>query len=148
MEKLEEEEELRIQSGMYAVPKMEMDETMKEIRELAQQIRSRKAIIRQEANVKKQCTKPVMPRTTPARARERSVGRLKDELENLGVDMSETENVRTNYIIFIIFLLKCLTYKFAICNYVLNSGKLHQNSRKSTFIKQTVVEKSSLQSVG
>lgn len=90
---MEQEEELRIQSGMYAIPKMEMDETMKEIRELAQQIRNRKAIIRQESNVKKQCSKPVIPRTTTARARERSVGKLREEFENLGVDMSETDNV-------------------------------------------------------
>ncbi|KAE8745997.1 hypothetical protein FOCC_FOCC007255 [Frankliniella occidentalis] len=91
LEKLEQEEELRIQSGLYAIPKMEMDETMKEIRELARQIRDRKSIIRQESQVKKQSTKPVTPRTTTARARERSVGRLREEFENLGVDMSETD---------------------------------------------------------
>lgn len=83
---------------MYAIPKIEMDETMKEIKELAQQIRVRKAILRQESHVKKQSTKPVTPRTTTARARERSVGRLREEFENLGVDMTETEEVSYQYL--------------------------------------------------
>lgn len=36
---LEKEEELRIAGGMYAVPKIELDETMREIKDLARQIR-------------------------------------------------------------------------------------------------------------
>lgn len=77
------------------MPKLEMDETMREIRELAQQIRDKKKIMKQDARLVKQSNKPVVPRNTPARERERSVGRLRKHMEELGVDMSETENVST-----------------------------------------------------
>lgn len=93
LERLEKEEELRIESGMYAVPKYELDETMKEIKELAMKIRDRKAVMKQLSSTNKNSTKPVTPRSFPARVRERSVGKLRDEFENLGVDMSGTEDV-------------------------------------------------------
>ncbi|XP_048489366.1 nucleolar GTP-binding protein 1 [Plutella xylostella] len=89
---LEKDEELREEAGMYAVPKIELDETMKEIRELARQIRNKKAVLKDESRLTKQSTKPVMPRTTRARGRERSTTRLRDEMEKLGVDMSETKD--------------------------------------------------------
>lgn len=88
---LEKEEELRIAGGMYAVPKIELDETMREIRDLARQIRNKKAILKDESRLVKQSTKPVMPRTSRARARDRSTTKLRDEMEKLGVDMSGTE---------------------------------------------------------
>ncbi|CAH0717016.1 unnamed protein product, partial [Brenthis ino] len=88
---LEKEEELREQGGMYAVPKIELDETMKEIRELARQIRNKKAVLKDESRLVKQSTKPVMPRTSRARDRDRSTTKLRDEMEKLGVDMSETK---------------------------------------------------------
>ncbi|CAG9133644.1 unnamed protein product [Plutella xylostella] len=89
---LEKDEELREEAGMYAVPKIELDETMKEIRELARQIRNKKAVLKDESRLTKQSTKPVMPRNTRARGRERSTTRLRDEMEKLGVDMSETKD--------------------------------------------------------
>lgn len=88
---LEKEEELRMAGGMYAVPKIELDETMREIRELARQIRNKKAVLKDESRLVKQSTKPVMPRTSRARARDRSTTKLRDEMEKLGVDMSGTE---------------------------------------------------------
>ncbi|XP_075988186.1 nucleolar GTP-binding protein 1 [Anticarsia gemmatalis] len=88
---LEKEEELREAGGMYAVPKIELDDTMKEIKELARQIRNKKAILKDESRLVKQSTKPVMPRTSRARARDRSTGKLREEMEKLGVDMSETK---------------------------------------------------------
>ncbi|XP_045538343.1 nucleolar GTP-binding protein 1 [Papilio machaon] len=87
---LEKEEEVREAGGMYAVPKIELDETMREIRQLATQIRNKKAILKDESRLTKQSTKPVMPRTSRARARDRSTTKLRDEMEKLGVDMSET----------------------------------------------------------
>uniref|UniRef100_A0A6M2DLQ9 Nucleolar GTP-binding protein 1 n=1 Tax=Xenopsylla cheopis TaxID=163159 RepID=A0A6M2DLQ9_XENCH len=92
LEELEREEGLREEAGMYAVPKVELDQTMKEIRELALQIRHKKAILRDETRVNKASTKPKLPRTAVAKVRERSVSRLRSEMENLGVDMSGTEN--------------------------------------------------------
>ncbi|KAL4710363.1 hypothetical protein ACJJTC_003760 [Scirpophaga incertulas] len=81
---LEKEEELREAAGMYAVPKIELDQTMKEIKELAIQIRNKKAILKDESRLTKQSTKPVLPRTSRAHTRQRSVSRLRGEMENLG----------------------------------------------------------------
>lgn len=89
---LEREEDAREESGMYVVPKIELDDTMKEIKALALQIRNKKAIMKDEARVNKQCKKPTMPRTTAAKGRDRSVSRLRSEMETLGVDMSETND--------------------------------------------------------
>jgi len=89
---LEKEEELREETGMYVVPKIELDDTLREIKALALQIRHKKAILKDEARVNKQCKKPTMPRTMTARIRDRSVGRLRSEMENLGVDMAETKD--------------------------------------------------------
>ncbi|CAG4964166.1 unnamed protein product [Colias eurytheme] len=89
---LEREEELREAGGMYAVPKIELDQSMKEIRELAIQIRNKKAVLKDESRLVKQSTKPVMPRTSRARDRDRSTTRLRTEMEKLGVDMSDTKS--------------------------------------------------------
>lgn len=64
---LEKEEELREETGMYVVPKIELDETMLEIKKLALQIRHKKAIMKDEARINKQSRKPVMPRTAGAK---------------------------------------------------------------------------------
>lgn len=66
---LEKEEEFREETGMYVVPKIELDETILEIKKLALQIRHRKAIIKDEARINKQSTKSVMPRTAGAKVR-------------------------------------------------------------------------------
>ncbi|XP_053621437.1 nucleolar GTP-binding protein 1 [Plodia interpunctella] len=91
LDELEREEELRESGGVYSVPKIELDETMLEIKRLAQQIRNKKAILKDESRLSKQSTKPVMPRTARARARGRSAARLRGEMEELGVDMSDTQ---------------------------------------------------------
>ncbi|XP_050359035.1 nucleolar GTP-binding protein 1 [Nymphalis io] len=88
---LEKEEDLRMAGGMYAVPKIELDETMKEIRDLARQIRNKKAVLKDESRLVKQSTKPVMPRNSRARDKGRSTSKLRDEMEKLGVDMSGTQ---------------------------------------------------------
>ena len=67
---------------------------MKEIEQLAKQIREKQAIIKDEARINKASTKPIMPRTAAAKVRGRSVTRLKEELGELGVDMEDTEDVR------------------------------------------------------
>lgn len=75
----------------YKVP--ELSETMREIQQLAKQIREKKAIMKDEARILKASTKPVMPRTAASKVRGRSVSKLKEEMEDLGVDMEDTENV-------------------------------------------------------
>jgi len=92
LEELEKEEEIREETGMYIVPKIELDETMREIKALALKIREKKFILKDEARINKQSNKPHMPRTAGAKVRDRSVSRLRTELSNLGVDMSETDN--------------------------------------------------------
>jgi len=92
LEDLLAEEKIREEAGYYAVPKLEMDETLMEIRQLATQIRERKAIMRQDARITKQSNKPVIPRNVPAKARSRSVSRLKRSMEDLGVSMEGTQD--------------------------------------------------------
>ncbi|KAK0078095.1 hypothetical protein PV325_003051 [Microctonus aethiopoides] len=92
LNEIEKEEEERTASGVYDYKMPELTETMKEIQSLAQQIRETKAIMKDEARIIKQSTKPVMPRTAAAKKRGRSVTRLKDQMENLGLDMSDTKD--------------------------------------------------------
>lgn len=90
---LEQEENLREEAGVYDSKIPELSETMLEIRDLARQIRERKAIMKDEARITKASTKPVIPRTAGAKTRDRSVSKLRDQMEDLGVDMEGTENV-------------------------------------------------------
>ncbi|XP_060808744.1 nucleolar GTP-binding protein 1 [Amyelois transitella] len=91
LDELEREEELRESGGVYAVPKLELDDTVLEVRRLAQQIRNKKAILKDESRLTKQSTKPVMPRNSRARERDRSASKLRNEMEKLGVDMSASQ---------------------------------------------------------
>ncbi|XP_065574535.1 GTP-binding protein 4-like [Artemia franciscana] len=87
LEELEREEELRVNAGVYASESEEEDEEMAEISRLASKIREKKKIMKVEAIVDKRKGN-MMPRAS--RKRERSVSRLREEMENLGVDMSNT----------------------------------------------------------
>lgn len=93
LEELEREEALREEAGFYAVPKIELDSTLQDIKELAAQIRDKKAIMKQEARVRKASTKPVLPRTATPKVRERSVSRFRNELNKLGVALDNNEKV-------------------------------------------------------
>ncbi|XP_012284298.1 nucleolar GTP-binding protein 1 [Orussus abietinus] len=86
---LEEEEHARevMDAYVFTGPSKEMSE----ISNLAKQIRDQRVIMSQEARINKASTKPVIPRTSTAKARGRSVSRLKEEMESLGVDMEDTE---------------------------------------------------------
>lgn len=95
VEDLEKEEALREEAGYYAVPKIEIDETLREIKELAQKIRDRKIINRNESRISRQSSKPTTPRTAPARARGRSATDFRNRMEDLGVDMEGTDEVIT-----------------------------------------------------
>lgn len=93
LQKLEEEESLREEAGYYAVPKIERNETLMNIRKMARMIREVKSQRRQKALVENTSNKPIIPRTAPARARDRSTSGLRDSMRNLGVDMDDTEDV-------------------------------------------------------
>lgn len=66
---------------------------MREIKELAQKIRDRKIINRNESRITRQSNKPVTPRTAPAQARGRSASDFRSRMEDLGVDMEDTKEV-------------------------------------------------------
>jgi hypothetical protein len=95
---LEKEEEMRIETGVYDYKVPELSETMKEIQLLAKQIREKKIIMKEESKINKQSTKPVVPRTSTAKTRDRSVSKLRNQMEDLGVDMENTETVILFYI--------------------------------------------------
>lgn len=91
LEELEREEGLREEAGLYAPPDLTMDETLKEIREMAKQIRSKRFMLRDDRRLENRKTKSTIPRHKQPRVRDRSVSKLKETMENLGVDMSGTE---------------------------------------------------------
>ncbi|KAL1449528.1 hypothetical protein WDU94_002025 [Cyamophila willieti] len=70
LDELEKEESNREEAGYYAVPKIEYDQTMLEIKELAKQIRDKKSIMRQDALLVKQSTKPRLGRQALSKNRE------------------------------------------------------------------------------
>jgi len=90
LEELEREEAAREEGGLYVLPKMELDQTLIDIRRLAQEIRDKKAIMRQESALR-QCTKSIMPRTATPLVRGRSVSRLRSEMASLGVNLENDE---------------------------------------------------------
>jgi len=92
LEELEREEGLREESGVYTVPDMTMDETLKEIREMAKQIRGKRFELRDEKRLSSRKNKPVIPRNKQPKVRDRSVQKLVSTMEGLGVDMSGSEN--------------------------------------------------------
>ncbi|KAL2735148.1 nucleolar GTP-binding protein 1 [Vespula maculifrons] len=96
LNQLELEEHLREEAGMYDYKIPQLTETMREIIALAKQIRDKKIIMKDEARIQKASTKPVMPRTAAAKIRDRSVSKLKEQMEDLGIDMKNTENANFN----------------------------------------------------
>lgn len=89
LEELEKEEEERDQDGYYDVEFSEDDEEMSEIRVLADEIRDKKALMKNASFMKKSSTKPKTGRQS--RKRERSVSRLRNEMGELGVDLSDDD---------------------------------------------------------
>jgi len=92
LEELERDEGIREDGGVYAAPDLSMDETLKEIRDMAKQIRARGFALRDEKRLQSHKNKPIIPRTKQPKTRDRSVTKLRETMENLGVDMSGTEN--------------------------------------------------------
>jgi len=91
LEELERAEGLRDESGIYATPDLSLDETMKEIREIAKQIRTKRFMLRDERRLQSKKNKSAIPRHKMPKIKDRSVDKLKNTMENLGVDMSGTE---------------------------------------------------------
>ena len=91
LEELEREEGMREEGGLYQLPDMTMDETLREIREIAKKIRDKRFMLRDEKRLGHRKNKPTIPRNKQPKVRDRSVSKLRETMENLGVDMSGTE---------------------------------------------------------
>lgn len=92
LEELERDEGLRMLQNVYDPPKLNIDETMQEIREMARQIRTKRFVLRDNKRLAPKADKPKIPRHKLPHVRERKVENLKNTMEDLGVDMSGTEN--------------------------------------------------------
>jgi len=92
LEELEREEGLRLESGFYDPPPLNMDETLQEIREMAKQIRLKRFLLRDNKRLSTKHGKPIIPRHKLPHVRERKVEKLVKTMEGLGVDMSGSEN--------------------------------------------------------
>ncbi|XP_062550584.1 nucleolar GTP-binding protein 1 [Armigeres subalbatus] len=95
LEELEREEGLRLEAGFYDPPPLNLDETLLEIREMAKQIRLKRFLLKDARKLQQKSGRPVMPRHKQATVRDRKVDNLRKTMENLGVDMSGTE--QTNF---------------------------------------------------
>ena len=91
---LEAEERDREASGYYDYNLEQLDEHMQDIRQLAGKIRVKRVLMKNVSTRAKRSMKPKIGRT--GRLRERSVGRLRSELGELGVDFSDDEGTHYN----------------------------------------------------
>lgn len=96
LEELEREEGLRLESGYYEPPKLNIDETLQEIRDMARQIRTKRFTLRDNKRLAPRADKPKIPRHKLPHVRERKVDKLKNTMEELGVDMSSKEDSNFN----------------------------------------------------
>eukprot|EP00092_Neocalanus_flemingeri_P018753 GFUD01020310.1.p1 GENE.GFUD01020310.1~~GFUD01020310.1.p1 ORF type:complete len:648 (-),score=174.41 GFUD01020310.1:130-2073(-) len=96
LEALEKEEEARERAGFYDSEESEVDESYEEIKDLAGKIRHKKALLKADQYID-QTRKPTLGRVTVAKKRERSVGRLKKEFEELGVTGLEVDNPEAHF---------------------------------------------------
>lgn len=96
LEELEREEGLRLENGFYDAPKLNIDETLQEIRDMARQIRTKRFVLRDNKKLAPRADKPRIPRHKLPHIRERKVENLKTTMEELGVDMSNKEDANFN----------------------------------------------------
>lgn len=92
LEELERAEGIREEGGVYDLPDMSMDETLKEIRLMAKKIRDKRFMLRDEKRLQPRKNKPIIPRHKQPKVRDRSVSKLVETMENLGVDMAGSSN--------------------------------------------------------
>jgi len=96
LEALEKEEEARERAGFYDSEESEEDESYAEIKDLASKIRHKKAIMKADQFLDN-TRKPLLDRKSVAKKRTRSVSRLKEEFEELGVHGLEVDNPNTHF---------------------------------------------------
>lgn len=90
---MEDEEEKRIKAGVYDFDADPYSEKELEILKLGKKIQSKLGIMSVNRRMNKSQThKAPIPRTSRERERGRSTSKLRTQLGNLGVDMSDTTN--------------------------------------------------------
>merc|ERR1712136_499967 len=85
LEVLEKEEEMREKAGFYNNDSESEDEDMREIRELASQIRDKRKIMQQEGSERRGVQKPRLPRGVKARSEKDFL----DEMNGLGIEVDD-----------------------------------------------------------
>lgn len=96
LELLELEEGMRLEGGFYDAPASTIDETLKEIREMARQIRTKRFLLRDNKRLMPKADKPKIPRHKLPHTRERKIEKLMDTMDNLGVDMKTSTDANFN----------------------------------------------------
>lgn len=91
LEELERDEGIREANGLYDAPDMSLDQTMKEIRQMAKEIRTKRFLLRDDRRIASNKNSSAIPRHKLPNIKNRSVDQLKTTMENLGVDMSGTD---------------------------------------------------------
>ncbi|KAG1669364.1 Nucleolar GTP-binding protein 1 [Nymphon striatum] len=90
LDELERQEDLREAAGFYDNDESEEDEESRETRLTAAKIRERKGLIKLESQLKN-TSKPKMP-SSVAKKRSRSVSRLKSSMNEVGVELGDSED--------------------------------------------------------
>jgi nucleolar GTP-binding protein len=96
LEELERDEGMRLESAFYEPPKLNMDDTLAEIRDMARQIRTKRFILRDNKKLAPRADKPKIPRHKLSHTRDRKAENLQSTMEELGVDMSGAEGANFN----------------------------------------------------
>lgn len=96
LEELEREEGLREEGAFYEPAKLNIDETLQEIRDMARQIRTKRFILRDNKRLAPRADKPKIPRHKQAHTRDRKAENLQNTMEELGVDMSKAKSANFN----------------------------------------------------
>jgi nucleolar GTP-binding protein len=96
LEQLELEEGMRLDNGFYDAPVQSIDDTLREIRDMARQIRTKRFILRDNKRLAPRADKPKIPRHKLPHTRERKVEKLMNTMGDLGVDMKTSSDANFN----------------------------------------------------
>uniref|UniRef100_U5EVQ8 Nucleolar GTP-binding protein 1 n=1 Tax=Corethrella appendiculata TaxID=1370023 RepID=U5EVQ8_9DIPT len=93
LEELDNEEELRLNTGYYKEKPMDLDETLLEIREMAKQIRLKRFLLRDGRRLSQKSGRSSIPRHMFPHVKERKLDNLQKTMKNLGVDISQDDKL-------------------------------------------------------
>lgn len=129
LEELERDEGMRLENGFYEPPKLNIDETLQEIRDMARQIRTKRFILRDNKRLAPRADKPKIPRHKLPHIRERKVEALKNTMEELGVDMSGKDSAN--------FVKSQMSLRRGIMPAIGGSAERKKDKESSAIVKST-----------